>query len=1853
MADTIRITLKGHAASSEGLWLTSAGQASSLFSGCTAHSVRLEGPDSRGRSELLSLDIPPTALVEVELDGDLRFWTTADTLRERLADDTDDTHRSLPGETWSLPSQLSLPGARRGLFGKLALKALHWLDIKPDDALRDTLVERAQNRAIPQEGLFPVGADGSLGARLSAPIPDGERCLILLHGTASSTEGSFGKLWKEQSRQWKRLQAHFGDRIYALEHWTLTRSPLENARDVARLLPRRGQVSFLSHSRGGLVGELLCLDPANFGMDDALASLDATKRGRDPAWDRAVDVHKAALQTVVGELAARPHLTIGRFARVACPSRGTSLAGDKLDNWASLMVLAAIGWEMRQSGRRSLLAGAGTLARYGLDLLGETLAAVVASRRRPDQLPGLQAMMPGSALVGLLNGAPARGALFVVAGDCAPEEGEALSALRIWLADRYYERDHDLVVDTRSMFDGALRPALPSGARARIQFRSGADVNHFSYFRNDDSATAVVGALLQDPDSDRLFKDYQGDWPLDDSTGEAHRGLFGPRELAEPGDDRARGIVVIVPGLCGSQLLASGREIWASIPALALGGFTRHLQARDSRVTAGKPLDGTYLPLANSLRQRGYQVRMAGYDWRLSLHDAAPGLAGMLRDSIAQARRLNRPLHIVVHSMGGVLLRYTFATTDGLWSEWNGLPGDPRVLMLGTPNKGSHAITLLMTGRDRFFRQLALLDITRSQNELLGTAARFTGVMELLPWDPSGADSEIRLPATWSRFRAADGPGAQDRPEPDADALAASSRIWEVLARHDPLIDSPRLIYVAGQADQTPVVAQVRDNRFELLVTPEGDGRVPWSTGIPEACSLGGRSYFTRIEHGDLPSVTELHDAYLELLEKGRSNRLSSEPPVRRGAGTRPWRSDEADATLYPTAAELMAAATGGSLRSARKTVKSRYRSEVRVLHGDLLHAESAVMVGHSWGANALEFTEKLIDQALGGRMQRILDAGLHAGALGTHSLYCKQPGDRYTEGAIVIGIGRIGQLSGGQLSLAVSRALASYAVEQLNLARQQAPTASTPLALPVSTLLIGAGIGELTLADSVTAILRGHRDARLRLERAGLADMLRLTRLDIIEVLEDRAIHALRAAQDAVEVDPQLARAFYVETAIQPHQGARRRASAVSEDGQWHRIAISSIGGQDGTARLMFDVSGELARAERTYNAVPTEDIREFVQSLVGTTRDQEQVGRALFELIVPNWLKDLAPDQRRSQLIVDEASASYPWELLRDRASELDGDSGKPLSVRSGLIRQLATGEFRTNVRRPEGFRALVVGDPDRGDWARYLPPLPGAVEEARDAAQRLEAAGFKPALHLQSEARQILLDLYSEEWRVLHLSGHGIYAQDIPATGTTGPLHQGTGMVIGAGRLLRPAHIEQMRAVPDFVFLNCCNLGKIEDTAGQSLSGRPGSPAMAANLATALIRAGVRCVIAAGWEVQDDAALCFAGEFYEHFLKGTSFGESVLAARRKTYDKYADANTWGAYQCYGDPGFVLAHPYQATPVRRAAPDYGHLVAASEALCELERLTLSAHHAGGLGKVYTPQPVIRALQAVCERQGWIRRGDVLEGFARLCAEHTLHEQAIDYYRQALLAPDGSASRRAEEQLANMLTRHAATLITTDPTHATGLLDEADAVLGPSQGAGLASPERHSLRAAVIRRRIALQLHTEADPDTLLGLLRAMHDGYRQAETCALQRQDASAYPGLNANQSAALLILAGVPDGDRLRDAAHASLERIRSELRPEAQAQSFWDRAGHADFALADWLLQPPGSKAAAPRRKGGDGESPLAERYRALLDNGAGSPREQESVLSTLRTLQAIAAALPHPGLVPVAKGLADLLRQLKR
>src|SRR4051794_5809575 len=287
----------------------------------------------------------------------------------------------------------------------------------------------------------------SAGRAPLAPVPaatDGGPLLVLVHGTFSETHGTFGKLWTAHPDQVSRLFEAYGQRVYGFDHRTLEESPVRNALALVAALPQGARLHLLTHSRGGLVAEVLAR--ACSAGTPTRAELDAA------APDDAAD-----LEQLFRDAHARK-LQVERIVRVACPARGTLLASRRLDAYLSVLT-----WALQLAGQEVL------------GVLLDFLHGIAKKRADPSVLPGLAAMMPESPFIQWLDAQqePVAGELRVVAGDV---QGDSLVAwIKALVADAYYWTDNDFVVHTRAMYGGVAR--APGAARFLLD--RGGKVSHF------------------------------------------------------------------------------------------------------------------------------------------------------------------------------------------------------------------------------------------------------------------------------------------------------------------------------------------------------------------------------------------------------------------------------------------------------------------------------------------------------------------------------------------------------------------------------------------------------------------------------------------------------------------------------------------------------------------------------------------------------------------------------------------------------------------------------------------------------------------------------------------------------------------------------------------------------------------------------------------------------------------------------------------------------------------------------------------------------------------------------------------------------------------------------------------------------------------------------------------------------------------------------------------------------------------------------------------------------------------------------------------------------------------------------
>ena len=707
------------------------------------------------------------------------------------------------------------------------------------------------------------------------------------------------------------------------------------------------------------------------------------------------------------------------------------------------------------------------------------------------------------------------------------------------------------------------------------------------------------------------------------------------------------------------------------------------------------------------------------------------------------------------------------------------------------------------------------------------------------------------------------------------------------------------------------------------------------------------------------------------------------------------------------------------------------------------------------------------------------------------------------------------------------------------------------------------------------------------------------LAGVEFIELHEDQAI---QAAQVLVRLrdDPRLRREFAIAPEVVVRPGGRRRATAEEPAGWWDRIEIT--GTPDGALR--FVTPTQRARADVTM--VPTQSalVDQFIKRSITNTSCDAATARTLFELLLPNDLKDLATRRRNLLLLVNDAAARYPWELLENRADP----GGRPPAVAAGLVRQLLMADPPPRMIPATDRAALVVGNP-QSEFA----DLPGAEAEA--VADALETGKFAVCKRLHEHAAPIISALFERPYRILHLAGHGVYELPVPVApeaaqpecacpGTSAAAKLTiTGMVLGHGVFLTPAEVEQMRPVPELVFINCCHLGRIE-------AGNQPDPdtqnRLAANLATAFIRIGVRAVVAAGWAVNDEAAATFAVRFYDELLRGATFGEAVRAAREAAYEQHPGVNTWGAYQCYGDPGFRLQ------PGGGAA-NAGHqrtFTHPREVVMEAENIAGDAVRATSDAEVkWQEGRLAQLLKETPEK--WQYRGEVGAALGRAAAELGLFPQAIAQYERALAAEDGAVSLQAAEQLSNLEVCQAVALFRPGAKVARAaaerLIRRAAARLARLLALGKTT-ERLNLLGSLEKRR-ALISTGQAVPRAL----KAMQKNYQLAlEQTPPAERPKNFYSASNALLARVLLEILASKRTPKLLAEIDAWLLLLEAQTTGASAGElDFWSAAILADGPLLRHLAA--GDLAAA--------KADLIRRYRNAKDPGA-TVKQVRSVLAHL-------------------------------
>jgi hypothetical protein len=418
-------------------------------------------PPTRGAADFLNdKNYPPHTLIELEFESGAKRYIRADQLAADLAAKslTRGELTTSPGTPVTIPATFG-GDTTRGDSELLA--AFRVLDVSPWDPLINQIAQSGATFGAHKiaayfekhltTGLYELTDPRELGREVAEPMqtrPE-KPILLLLHGTASSTAGSFSGL--AGKTEWSQFVRDY-DRVLGLEHRTLSLSPIENAIEAATLLPAGAKIHMISHSRGGLVGELLCLNDIKSNQIE-----DFRKRRSGQSQD---------LEKLAAILREK-QFKIERFVRVACPSRGTLLASDRLDLYFSLLLKVL---EFIPVLKDNL----------AYAVLKATFLKLIEMKATPEDVPGIEAMRPESPFIALLNrpDLSSQADLAIIAGRA---DGFTLSwrSLARLASDAFYREANDFVVNTEAMYWGMHRK------EGSFYFNDrGADVSHFNYLES-------------------------------------------------------------------------------------------------------------------------------------------------------------------------------------------------------------------------------------------------------------------------------------------------------------------------------------------------------------------------------------------------------------------------------------------------------------------------------------------------------------------------------------------------------------------------------------------------------------------------------------------------------------------------------------------------------------------------------------------------------------------------------------------------------------------------------------------------------------------------------------------------------------------------------------------------------------------------------------------------------------------------------------------------------------------------------------------------------------------------------------------------------------------------------------------------------------------------------------------------------------------------------------------------------------------------------------------------------------------------------------------------------------------------
>lgn len=948
----------------------------------------------------------------------------------------------------------------------------------------------------------------------------------------------------------------------------------------------------------------------------------------------------------------------------------------------------------------------------------------------------------------------------------------------------------------------------------------------------------------------------------------------------------------ILPGVVGSKL-GNEKRILEKLELLI---WLNPLRIRkkgldDLALDSGKEIrtfgvfQTTYFLLHLHLRKEGYAVRNFAYDWRLPLKDSAEALAKALREDG------DRDIHIIAHSMGGLLIR------EVLGKDAKRFKNIERIITLGTPHAGSFAPAPVLEGTHRYLKMAANISGDEPARLVEEVFATMPGFYELLP-SPDAFDNDLCDRASWPR----------NGPDVDANLLDQSAQAH----RDRPDVDH-RFRAIIGYGRETICNAIAGDSAFAYEASHDGDGAVLLKSAEIE----GVPAWYSTAEHGNLPNASQVRRAVVDLLENDRTDVLIRTPQRRNDSF--PYQLRSPDRRLKPN--EEVDHAT---LRQLFSDFAAPYRAdddiasdskpsgapippkndipiittygpgsetrhfEIKLFGGSLLDAPVRVVAAGVIDGVAPGGAASSLDEALGGKFSKLRDANGIDARQGGLTIATATRSPIRADMAYLLGLGDLSIIHEDGICAAVRALCRRLIIDRLD---------------DCAIVLFGANSG-MSIEECMRAIMRGVTTA---LEEWDVEALLRnITicendpkKFDEISAATDTALRALDLKR-TIQIRKVTSRQFQAATPT-------RKTTTETLPKQWNLVHLNvDVFESQNSKKFTYTMLAGACSASTAGGEVEVSqpDFEKLLSDISGdgsieSIQRAKKLGMDMRQLLLPPPILNALESnlgEKRLVIVHKKEGSRVPWELLMLNDGKFPALGGGISRVYSSSFVQAPT-KWKGSSNNKK-LRVLIISNPTKD--------LKGAEIET-EALKRL-LSGRKNvefvSLERDDATKSRILELMGSGstldepgFDIVHYAGHADHDELEPGNG---------GLLAAGDEFITGRDIQDLPVIPPIVFFNACQSGKIRLTrsGGKLIPKRTIDRSV--SLAEAFLEGGVRSFVGTYWPVGDTSAKLFSNTFYSALISGATLGTALVQSRRAVFEsKNAD---WADYMHFGDFDFSL---------------------------------------------------------------------------------------------------------------------------------------------------------------------------------------------------------------------------------------------------------------------------------------------------------------------------------------------------------